>query len=89
MCAEQRPLWAATLSATAGHAGQLFEAQAVVDRRHRGAAVGLGELDAHQPERGHLRHEQVGRGACASSHSMTCGPISASANSRTLRRSTC
>src|SRR5207244_5367997 len=34
-----------------------LEADAVVDRRHPGAAVPLGELDAEQAERGELRHQ--------------------------------
>ena len=35
-------------------AGELLDADAVVDRAHAGAAVRLGELDAHQPELGEL-----------------------------------
>ena len=58
MCAEQRPLCAATDSATAGtDARELLDADAVVDRRHRRAAVLFGELDAHQAERGELRQQ--------------------------------
>ena len=38
-------------------ARQLFDADAVVERRHPGAAVRLGHLDAHQPERGQLRQQ--------------------------------
>ena len=49
MCAEQRPLCAATDSASAGiDARQLLDADAVVDRRHAGAAVLLRKLNAHQ-----------------------------------------
>ena len=52
---------AATDSATAGiDARQLFDADAVVDGRHAGAAVLLGQLDAQQAERGELR-DQLGR----------------------------
>jgi hypothetical protein len=35
----------------------LLDADAVVDRRHRRAAVLFGELDAHQAERAELRHQ--------------------------------
>ena len=38
-------------------ARELLDADAVVDRRHAGAAVGLGKLDAQEPERGELRDE--------------------------------
>ncbi len=38
-------------------ARELFDADAVVDGRHPGAAVLLGELDAHQAERGELRQQ--------------------------------
>ena len=58
MCAEQRPLCAATDSASAGiDARELLDADAVVERRHAGAAVLLRELDAEQPERRELRHQ--------------------------------
>ena len=42
-------------------ARQLLDADAVVDRRHAGAAVLLGKLDAHQAERGQLRHQLGGK----------------------------
>src|SRR5262249_7373822 len=38
-------------------ARQLFDADAVVDGRHRGPAVPFVELDARQPERGELRQQ--------------------------------
>ena len=38
----------------------LLDADAVVDGRHPGAAVFVRKLDAHQPQRGHARH-QLGR----------------------------
>ena len=38
-------------------ARELLDADAVVDRRHAGAAVLLRELDAQQAERGQLRHQ--------------------------------
>ena len=38
-------------------ARELFDADAVVDRRHAGAAVLLGELNAQQAERRQLRHQ--------------------------------
>ena len=39
------------------HARQLLDADTVIDGRHGRAAVGLGKLDAQQPERGQLRHQ--------------------------------
>src|SRR5262249_52959667 len=42
-------------------ARELFDADAVVQRRHPGAAVLLGELDAEQAERGELRHQLAGK----------------------------
>src|SRR5436190_183226 len=38
-------------------AGDLFDANAVVDRRHRGAAIGLGDLNTEQTETGELWHQ--------------------------------
>ncbi len=38
---------------------QFFDADAVVDRRERGAAVVFGKLDAGQPQRGEFRQEIV------------------------------
>ena len=69
--------------------GDLLDADAVLHRGHGRAAVLLGELDAQQPEVGEPRDDLVRESCCASSHSMTCGPSSVSANSRTVRRSTC
>src|SRR4029079_2542917 len=42
-------------------ARELFDADAVVDRRHAGAAVFLGELNPHQAQRGHLRNQLCGK----------------------------
>ncbi len=42
-------------------ARELFDADAVVDGAHAGAAVGLGELDAHQAEVGQLRQQFLGK----------------------------
>ncbi len=39
------------------HPGQLLDADAVIDRRHRRAAVLLGKLDPHQPQRREARKE--------------------------------
>ena len=41
-------------------ARELLDADAVVDRRHAGAAVLLGKLDAEQAERRQLRHQLGG-----------------------------
>src|SRR5262245_41327318 len=38
-------------------AGELLDAEAVVHRRHRCAAVAIGKLNAHQPELSELRQE--------------------------------
>ena len=87
MCAVHSPLCAATDSAIAGiDARQLLDADAVVDRRHarrRRTPRRTGCPSA----RGRRASAAASMGkCCASSHSMTCGRISASANSRTLRR---
>ena len=42
-------------------ARELFDADAVIDRAHAGAAVVLGELDAHQAELGELRQQLFGK----------------------------
>ena len=75
MCAAQRPLCAATDSATAGSdARELLDADAVVDRRHRRrrrTPRGTGCPSA----RGRRASAAGPSGnSCASSHSMTCGP---------------
>ena len=62
MCDAQRPLCAATDSAMLGiDARELLDADAVVDRRHAGAAVLLGILNAEQAERRQLRHQLGGK----------------------------
>ena len=87
MCDAQSPLCAATDSAIAGtDARDLFDADAVVHRRHRRRRRTLPGTGCRSA-RGRRASAAAPSGTCcASSHSITCGRISASANSRTVRR---
>ena len=71
-------------------ASQLFDADAVVDGAHAGAAASpRGTECPSSPRSASFGSSSLGK-CCASSHSMTWGRISVSANSRTLlRRRTC
>ena len=67
--------------------GQLLEGDAVVHRRHAGAAVGARGSGCPSVPRSASAGSSSDGKCCASSHSRTWGRISRSANSRTLRAS--
>ena len=69
-------------------AGKLLDDDGVFEIAHARAAIFLGENNAEKPSSASLGMISEGK-VEASSHSITCGAISPSANSRTVRRSCC